>query len=41
MGTNLMNPRRRLAVLHTAMRTAATELRRQQRCGLLDEAQSG
>jgi NTE family protein len=41
MGANLMNPRRRLAVLHTAMRTAATELRRQQRNSTLDEAQSG
>ena len=27
MGANLMNPRRRLAVLHTAMRTAAIEIR--------------
>jgi NTE family protein len=41
MGANLMNPRRRIAVLHTAMRTAAAELRRQQRGGVLDEAQSG
>lgn len=41
MGANLMNPRRRLAVLHTAIRTAAAELRHQQRRGALDEAQSG
>jgi hypothetical protein len=27
MGANLMNPRRRIAVLHTAMRTAAIEIR--------------
>jgi NTE family protein len=31
MGANLMNPRRRTAVLHTAMRTAANTLRDQQR----------
>lgn len=31
MGANLMNPRRRMAVLHTAMRTAASTLRDQQR----------
>ncbi len=31
MGANLMNPRRRTAVLHTAMRTAASTLRDQQR----------
>jgi len=31
MGANLMNPRRRTAVLHTAMRTAANTLRVQQR----------
>ncbi len=31
MGANLMNPRRRLAVLHMAMRTAAIEIRDQQR----------
>lgn len=31
MGANLMNPRRRTDVLHTAMRTAAVELRNQQR----------
>jgi NTE family protein len=31
MGANLMNPRRRIAVLHTAMRTAAIEIRDQQR----------
>lgn len=31
MGANLMNPRRRTAVLHTAMRTAANTLRRQKR----------
>jgi NTE family protein len=31
MGANLMNPRRRMAVLHTAMRTAASTLRNQQR----------
>lgn len=31
MGANLMNPRRRTAVLHTAMRTAASTLREQQR----------
>ncbi|MFL6162782.1 MAG: patatin-like phospholipase family protein [Jatrophihabitantaceae bacterium] len=41
MGANLMNPRRRLLVLHTAMRTAASELRQQQRRGALDEAQYG
>jgi NTE family protein len=29
MGANLMNPRRRSAVLHTALRTAAAELRQQ------------
>lgn len=31
MGANLMNPRRRTAVLHTAMRTAASSLREQRR----------
>jgi hypothetical protein len=31
MGANLMNPRRRTAVLHTAMRTAAVEIRSQRR----------
>jgi NTE family protein len=31
MGANLMNPRRRTAVLHTAMRTSASTLRNQQR----------
>jgi NTE family protein len=31
MGANLMNPRRRTAVLHTAMRTSATLLRDQRR----------
>jgi NTE family protein len=31
MGTNLMNPRRRTDVLATALRTAATEIRTQQR----------
>jgi NTE family protein len=31
MGSNLMNPRRRTAVLHTAMRTAAVEIRNQVR----------
>jgi NTE family protein len=31
MGANLMNPRHRTAVLHTAMRTAASTLRDQQR----------
>ncbi|MEO6504083.1 MAG: patatin-like phospholipase family protein [Jatrophihabitantaceae bacterium] len=31
MGTNLMNPRRRTAVLHTSMRTSASALRDQQR----------
>jgi NTE family protein len=31
MGANLMNPRRRLAVLHTAMRTVAIDIRNQQR----------
>jgi NTE family protein len=31
MGANLMNPRRRTAVLHTAMRTAAAEIRSQLR----------
>jgi NTE family protein len=31
MGANLMNPRRRTAVLHTAMRTSATMLRQQKR----------
>jgi NTE family protein len=31
MGANLMNPRRRTAVLHTAMRTAAVEIRDQRR----------
>lgn len=31
MGANLMNPNRRTAVLHTAMRTAAAELRNQRR----------
>jgi NTE family protein len=31
MGANLMNPRRRIAVLRTAMRTAAIEIRDQQR----------
>jgi NTE family protein len=31
MGANLMNPRRRMAVLHTAMRTSANALRDQQR----------
>jgi NTE family protein len=31
MGANLMNPRRRTAVLHTAMRTAASTLRDQRR----------
>jgi NTE family protein len=31
MGSNLMNPRRRTAVLHTAMRTAAMEIRNQVR----------
>jgi NTE family protein len=31
MGANLMNPRRRTAVLHTAMRTSANALRDQQR----------
>ncbi|MEO9239795.1 MAG: patatin-like phospholipase family protein, partial [Jatrophihabitantaceae bacterium] len=31
MGTNLMNPRRRVAVLHTAMRTVAVDIRNQQR----------
>jgi NTE family protein len=31
MGANLMNPRRRMTVLHTAMRTAANTLRDQQR----------
>jgi NTE family protein len=31
MGTNLMNPRRRIGVLHTAMRTVAVEIRSQQR----------
>ncbi len=31
MGANLMNPRRRTAVLHTAMRTTATSLRHQKR----------
>jgi NTE family protein len=31
MGANLMNPRRRSAVLHTAMRTAAVDLRQQVR----------
>jgi NTE family protein len=41
MGTNLMNPRRRLAVLHTAMRTAADEIRRQQRRATSDEARYG
>jgi NTE family protein len=30
MGANLMNPNRRIVVLHTAMRTAAVELRNQQ-----------
>lgn len=40
MGANLMNPRRRVAVLHTAMRTAAAEIRRQ-RWLAQDEAQSG
>jgi NTE family protein len=40
MGTNLMNPRRRLAVLHTAMRTAAVDIRQQQRAAQ-DEAQYG
>jgi len=40
MGANLMNPRRRVAVLHTAMRTAAAEIRRQ-RWAAQDEAQSG
>jgi NTE family protein len=40
MGTNLMNPRRRLAVLHTAMRTAAVDIRRQRRAAQ-DEAQYG
>jgi NTE family protein len=40
MGSNLMNPRRRLDVLHTAMRTAAVEIRRQQRT-TQDEARSG
>ena len=38
MGANLMNPRRRLAVLHTALRTAAMEIRQQRRA---DEAQYG
>ena len=41
MGANLMNPRRRLAVLHTAMRTAAAEIRQQQRRPSLDEARYG
>jgi NTE family protein len=41
MGANLMNPRRRLAVLHTAMRTAAAEIRQQQRRASLDEARYG
>jgi NTE family protein len=31
MGANLMNPRRRVAVLHTAMRTVASDIRDQQR----------
>ncbi len=31
MGANLMNPRRRTAVLHTAMRTSASALREQRR----------
>lgn len=31
MGSNLMNPRRRTAVLHTSMRTSANVLREQQR----------
>lgn len=31
MGANLMNPRRRLAVLHTAMRAVAIDIRNQQR----------
>jgi NTE family protein len=31
MGANLMNPRRRTAVLHTAMRTTAVEIRDQRR----------
>lgn len=34
MGANLMNPNRRTAVLHTAMRTAAVELRNERRAGL-------
>lgn len=41
MGANLMNPRRRLEVLHTAMRTAALDIRQQQRRPTLDEAQYG
>jgi NTE family protein len=40
MGANLMNPRRRVAVLHTAMRTTAADIRRQRQAAQ-DEAQYG
>ncbi len=40
MGTNLMNPRRRLAVLHTALRTTAANIRQLQRT-TNDEARYG
>ncbi|HTZ44137.1 MAG TPA: patatin-like phospholipase family protein [Jatrophihabitans sp.] len=38
MGANLMNAKRRLRVLHTAMRTTAVELRRQRRLDAFTEA---
>ena len=41
MGANLMNPRRRMAVLHTAMRTAASTLRNQQRQQRFSMPESG
>jgi NTE family protein len=41
MGANLMNPRRRTAVLHTAMRTAAVELREPMRQPPVSEAGTG
>jgi NTE family protein len=41
MGANLMNPRRRTAVLHTAMRTAANTLRQHKRQSAFTVPESG
>ena len=40
MGTNLMNPRRRMDVLRTSMRTAAVELRRRRRLAAPDGSEA-